>query len=44
MKPTQTLRIPNPSKALVDFIENAQERKKERMQAMREKFLKTHGV
>lgn len=38
MKPTQSIQIPNPSKALVDFIEIAQDRKKERMQQMRDKF------
>ncbi|MDE6265701.1 MAG: hypothetical protein K2M11_11250 [Paramuribaculum sp.] len=39
METTDTIRIPNPSKELVAFIERAQDRKKERTDRMREKFL-----
>lgn len=41
METTDVIRIPNPSKELVAFMERAQQRKKERMQEIREKFLKT---
>lgn len=41
METTNTLRIPNPSKDLVAFIEKAQQQKKDRMEKMREKFLQT---
>lgn len=41
METTNPIRIPNPSKELVAFIEKAQQRKKERMQKMRERFLQT---
>ena len=39
MKTTQTIFITNPSKALVAFMEKAQQRKKEQMRLMREAFL-----
>lgn len=42
MKTTKTIRISKPSKELVAFIEKAQQREKERMKEMRERFLKTH--
>lgn len=42
METTNTIRIPNPSKDLVAFIENAQQQKKDRMEKMREKFLQTN--
>lgn len=41
MGTTEVINIPNPSKELVAFIEKAHERKKERMELMRERFLKT---
>ena len=41
---TTTIRIEHPSQALVAFIEKAQQRKKERMKEMRDKFLKTQGA
>lgn len=41
MKTTNTIKIPNPSKELVAFIEKAQQQKKARMEMMRERFLKT---
>ena len=40
METTNTIRIPNPSKDLVAFIEKAQLRKKERMKTMRDNFIK----
>ena len=42
METTNTIRILNPSKELVAFIEKAQKRKKERIDNMRESFLRTH--
>lgn len=42
METTNTIRILNPSKDLVAFIEKAQMRKKERIENMREAFLRTH--
>jgi len=33
-----------PSKALIAFIEKAQQQKKERMKKMRDNFLKTQGA
>ncbi len=39
METTNTIRIPNPSKELVAFIEKAQQQKKERMKDLRERFL-----
>ena len=44
MKTTKTIRIPNPPKELVAFIEKAQQQKKERMKKMRDNFLKTQGA
>ena len=38
MKTTNTIHIPNPSKELVAFIEDAQKRKKERMEKICEKY------
>lgn len=43
METTTTIRIPNPSKGLVAFIEKAQKQKKERLEMMRESFLKTQS-
>ncbi len=43
METTETLRIPNPSKELVAFIEKANQRKKERAKQMREKYLASHN-
>ena len=43
MKNPATIRIPNPSKELVAFLAKAEERKKERIKNMREKFLQTYG-
>lgn len=40
METTNTIRIPNPSKELVALMEKAQQQKKERMEIMRERFLK----
>ncbi len=40
METTEVIRIPNPSKELVAFIEKAQKRKKECMVKMRERFSK----
>lgn len=40
METTNTIRIPNPSPELVAFLKAAQERKRERMQNMRERFHK----
>ncbi len=42
METTNTIRILNPSKELVAFIEKAQMRKKERIDNMRESFLRNH--
>ena len=38
METTDTIRIPNPSKELVAFIEKAQARKKERMEKICDKY------
>ena len=38
MKTTNTIRIPNPSKELVAFIEDAQRQKKERMEKICDKY------
>ena len=38
MKPTDTIRIPNPSKELVAFIKEAQQAKKERMKVICNKY------
>lgn len=38
METTNTIRIPNPSKELVAFIEDAQKRKKEQMEKICEKY------
>lgn len=38
METTNTIHIPNPSKELVAFIEKAQQRKKERMKKICEKY------
>ena len=35
-----TIRIPNPSKELVDFIEKAQQQKRERMKSVCDKYRK----
>jgi len=43
METTNTIRIPNPSKELVAFIEKTQRQKKERMKMMRDRFLKTQS-
>lgn len=40
METTNTIRIPNPSKELVAFIEEAQVLKRERMTKLRNKYLK----
>ena len=40
METTNTIRIPNPSKELVAFIEKAQQRKKERMEKICDKYRK----
>lgn len=44
METTTAIRIERPSKALIAFIEKAQQQKKERMKKMRENFLKTQGA
>lgn len=41
METTAPIRIPNPTKDLVAFIEKANLRKKERLASMRDNFLKT---
>ena len=41
METTHTIRISNPSKELVAYIEKEQKRKANQMSSMREKFLKT---
>ena len=38
METTNTIRIPNPSKELVAFIKEAQKHKKERMEAVCDKY------
>lgn len=43
METTNTIRIPNPSKELVAFIEKVQQQKKERLEMMRERFLKAQS-
>lgn len=44
METTNTIRILNPSKELVAFIEKAQQQKKERMEKICEKYRKLiHG-
>ncbi|MDE6498694.1 MAG: hypothetical protein K2L21_08545 [Muribaculaceae bacterium] len=43
METTDTIRIPNPSKELVAFIEKAQQMKKERLKMMRERFISTQS-
>ncbi len=43
METTNTIRIPNPSKELVAFIEEAQQRKKKRLESMRERFFATQS-
>lgn len=43
METTTAIRIERPSKALIAFIEKAQQQKKERMKKMRDNFLKTQG-
>ena len=40
METANTIRIPNPSKELVAFIEKAQQRKKERMEKICDKYRK----
>lgn len=40
METTKTIHIPNPSKELVAFIEEAQERKKARMEKICDKYRK----
>jgi len=40
METTNTIRIPNPSKELVAFIEKAQQKKKERMKNICDKYRK----
>lgn len=40
METTNTIRIPNPSKELVAFIEKAQQEKRERMRIICEKYRK----
>ena len=40
METTNTIRIPNPPKELVAFIEKAQQRKKERMEKICDKYRK----
>ncbi len=44
METTNIIRIPNPSKELVDFIEKAQLQKKERMVEMRESFCRSQSI
>ncbi len=41
METTNTIRIPNPSKELVAFIEKAHQKKDERIKQMRDRFLKS---
>lgn len=41
METKQTIKIVNPSVALVAYIENVRQRKKERMKEMRDKFFNT---
>ncbi len=40
METTDTIRIPNPSKELVAFIEKVQQQKKERMKIICDKYRK----
>lgn len=40
METTNTIRIPNPSKELVAFIEKAQQQKKQRMEEICNKYRK----
>ncbi len=40
MKPTDTIRISHPSAALVAFITDARRRKGDRIESMRQEFLK----
>ncbi len=40
METTNTIRIPNPSKELVAFMEKAQQQKKERMRIICDKYRK----
>ena len=40
METTNTIRIPNPSKELVAFIEKVQQHKKERMEKICDKYRK----
>lgn len=40
METTNTIRIPNPSKEFVAFIEKAQEQKRERMKKICDKYRK----
>ncbi|WP_300939712.1 hypothetical protein [Bacteroides acidifaciens] len=40
METTNTIRIPNPSRELVAFIEKAQQQKKERMKKICDKYRK----
>ncbi len=42
METARTIKILNPSKELVAFIEKAQKQKKERMEIMREHFFQTY--
>ena len=44
METTTAIRIEHPSKALVAFIEKAQERKNEHMKKMRYVFLQKQGI
>lgn len=43
METTNTIRIPSPSKELVAFINKAEERKKEHIKTMRERFVKSQA-
>ncbi len=40
MGTTKTIRIPNPTKELVSFIDRMQQQKEERLKMMRERFFK----
>ncbi len=41
METTNTIKIPNPTKELVAFIEKAQQQKKERMKSICDKYRKS---
>lgn len=43
METTNTIYITSPAKELVDFIEETQQRKRDRMRTMRDNFLRTQS-